>query len=75
MFCPIDGSRIHKLSPEEMVNIIIDKAKELKEPTVTILSPVVRGQKGGILSTALRYAGAWIRRSQNRRRNKNLHEK
>ena len=46
VFCPIDGSRIHKLSPEEMVNIIIDKAKELKEPTVTILSPVVRGRKG-----------------------------
>ena len=36
----------YKLSPEEMVNIIIDKAKELKEPTVTILSPVVRGRKG-----------------------------
>jgi len=46
VFCPIDGARIHKLSPEEMVNIIIDKAKELKEQTVTILSPVVRGRKG-----------------------------
>ncbi|KKT20168.1 MAG: Excinuclease ABC, subunit A [Parcubacteria group bacterium GW2011_GWB1_43_8] len=46
VFCPIDGARIHKLSPEEMVNIIIDKAKELKEQKVTILSPVVRGRKG-----------------------------
>ncbi len=46
VFCPMDGERIKKLSPEEMVNIIIDKAKELKEPTVTILSPVVRGRKG-----------------------------
>ena len=46
VFCPIDGTRIHKLSPEEMVNIIIDKAKELKEQTVTILSPIVRGRKG-----------------------------
>jgi len=46
VFCPIDGARIHKLSPEEMVNIIIDKGKELKESTVTILSPVVRGRKG-----------------------------
>lgn len=46
VYCPIDGARIHKLSPEEMVNIIIDKAKELKEQTVTILSPVVRGRKG-----------------------------
>ena len=46
VFCPIDGARIHKLSPEEMVNIIIDKAKELEEQTVTILSPIVRGRKG-----------------------------
>ena len=46
VFCPIDGARIHKLSPEEMVNIIIDKGKELKESTVAILSPVVRGRKG-----------------------------
>ena len=46
VFCPIDGERIHKLSPEEMVNIIVEKAKELKEPTVTILSPAVRGRKG-----------------------------
>ena len=46
VFCPIDGMRIHKLSPEEMVNIIIEKAKELKEQTVTILSPMVRGRKG-----------------------------
>ena len=46
VFCPIDGERIHKLSPEEMVNIILEKAKELKEPAVAILSPVVRGRKG-----------------------------
>ena len=46
VFCPIDGVRIHKLSPEEMVNIIMDKAKELKERMVTILSPAVRGRKG-----------------------------
>lgn len=46
VYCPIDGARIHKLSPEEMVNIIIDKAKELKEQTVMILSPAVRGRKG-----------------------------
>ena len=68
VFCPIDGERIHKLSPEEMVNIILEKAKELKEPAVAILSPVVRGRKGRILPTALRYVGAWIWRSQNRRR-------
>ena len=46
VYCPIDDARIHKLSPEEMVNIIIEKGKELKEQTVAILSPVVRGRKG-----------------------------
>ena len=46
VYCPIDGARIKKLSPEEMVNIIIDKAKELKEQVVTILSPIVMGRKG-----------------------------
>ncbi|RJQ31519.1 excinuclease ABC subunit A [Candidatus Parcubacteria bacterium] len=46
VFCPNDGTRIQKLSPEEMVNIIIDKAKKLKEETAMILSPVVRGRKG-----------------------------
>ncbi|MEK7130762.1 MAG: excinuclease ABC subunit UvrA, partial [Patescibacteria group bacterium] len=46
VYCPIDGARIKKLSPEEMVNIIADKAKELKEQVVTILSPIVMGRKG-----------------------------
>ena len=46
VYCPVDGARIKKLSPEEMVNIIVEKAKELKEQIVTILSPVVMGRKG-----------------------------
>jgi len=46
VYCPIDGARIKRLSPEEMVNIIADKAKELKEQAVTILSPIVMGRKG-----------------------------
>lgn len=46
VFCPLCGSEIKKLSIEEMVDIIIDKAGELKEKTVTIFSPVVRGRKG-----------------------------
>ena len=65
VFCPIDGVRIHKLSPEEMVNIIMDKAKELKEQTVAILSPVVRGRKGRILPASLRHVGARFWRSEN----------
>ncbi|MEK7566230.1 MAG: excinuclease ABC subunit UvrA [Patescibacteria group bacterium] len=46
VYCPNDGTKIKKLSLEEIVDIIEDNAKELKEETVTILSPVVRGRKG-----------------------------
>ncbi len=46
VFCPLCGSRIKKLSPEEMVDIIEEQAKENKEKIVSIFSPVVRGRKG-----------------------------
>ncbi|MGB9726753.1 MAG: excinuclease ABC subunit UvrA [Minisyncoccia bacterium] len=46
VFCPICGSRIKKLSVDEMIDIIKDKAKEEKIKDVVILSPVVRGRKG-----------------------------
>ncbi len=46
VYCPNDGTKIKKLSLEEIVDIIKDNAKELKEQTVIILSPVVRGRKG-----------------------------
>jgi len=46
VYCPQCGHKIEKLSLEEMVDIIIDKAKKKKQETVTILSPVVRGRKG-----------------------------
>lgn len=46
VFCPISGTKIEKLSPEEMIDIILGMAKELNQKTVTILSPVVRGRKG-----------------------------
>ena len=46
VYCPNDGTKIEKLSLEEMVDIVIDKAKEFKEDKVLILSPVVRGRKG-----------------------------
>jgi excinuclease ABC subunit A len=46
VFCPKCGEKIEKLSPEEMVNIIIEEGKKLKEETVTILAPVVRSRKG-----------------------------
>jgi len=46
VYCPNDGTKIKKLSLEEIVDIIEDNAKELKEEMITILSPVVRGRKG-----------------------------
>lgn len=46
VYCPNDGTKIEKLSVEEMVNIIQERAKEEKADTVTVLSPVVTGRKG-----------------------------
>ena len=46
VYCPNDGTKIKKLSLEEIVDIIKDSAKELKEETAVILSPIVRGRKG-----------------------------
>jgi len=46
VFCPRCGEKIEKLSTEEIIDVILDKAKELKEEAVTILSPVVLGRKG-----------------------------
>ena len=46
VFCPVCGTKIEKLTLEEMVDIIIEKGKEFKENHVLILAPVVRGRKG-----------------------------
>jgi len=46
VYCPNDGTKIEKLSLEEMIDIIEDKAKESGEKTAVILAPVVRGRKG-----------------------------
>ena len=46
VFCPTCDTKIEKLSPEEMVDIIIGMGADLGEKHVTILSPVVRGRKG-----------------------------
>lgn len=46
VFCPLCGSRIKKLSVDEMIDIIKEKTKEEKAKYVIILSPVVRGRKG-----------------------------
>ncbi len=46
VYCPLCKTKIEKLSVDEMIDIIKEKAKSLKEDKVTILSPVVRGRKG-----------------------------
>ena len=46
VFCPLCGTKIKKLSLDEMVDIIKDKAKEFKTDSVIIVSPVIRGRKG-----------------------------
>src|SRR3989338_3027107 len=46
VYCPICQGKIEKLSLEEMVDIILEKAKKNKEKKVSILSPIVRGRKG-----------------------------
>jgi excinuclease ABC subunit A len=46
VFCPTCSTKIEKLSPEEMIDIVLGMAKELNQKTVTVLSPVVRGRKG-----------------------------
>lgn len=46
VFCPLCGTKIEKLSTEEMVDIIISRGQEDKRSEVLILSPIVRGRKG-----------------------------
>ncbi len=46
VFCPLCGTKIQKLTVEEMVDIIINRGKEFGDEYVTILSPLVRGRKG-----------------------------
>jgi len=46
VFCPLCGSRIKKLSLDEMIDIIKDRADESKVESVVVLAPVVRGRKG-----------------------------
>jgi len=46
VFCPVCGTKIEKLTVEEMVDIIINRGQDLKEEFVTLLSPIVRDRKG-----------------------------
>lgn len=73
--CPKCGGRIRKLSLEEMVDIIIDKAKELKEKTVTILAPVVRGRKGEYYQLLYNFLSLGFGEARIDGKTHNLHEK
>lgn len=44
--CPNCGRHIKKMSPEEMVNTIIETGKKTRSQAAVILAPVVRGRKG-----------------------------
>jgi excinuclease ABC subunit A len=53
VYCPKCGEKIERLSPEEMVDMIIEKGRSAsakvsadKQKTVTILAPVIQGRKG-----------------------------
>lgn len=46
VYCPLCGTKIEKLTVEEMVDIIINRGQDSGEEFVTILSPIVRDRKG-----------------------------
>ncbi len=46
VFCPLCNTKIQKLTSQEMLDIIINQAKDLGEDYVDILSPVVRSRSG-----------------------------
>lgn len=46
VFCPICGTKIEKLSSQEMLDIVETRALELSESQVTIMSPLIRSAKG-----------------------------
>lgn len=55
--CPHDGTKIEKLSVDEMIDIIVVRAKRAKQGVVTIMSPVVRGRKGEYYQQLYDYLG------------------
>ncbi len=46
VFCPLCGTKIEKLSSQEMFDIVSARAKEYKQEYVTIISPVIRSKSG-----------------------------
>lgn len=75
VFCPLCQDKIEKLSLEEMADIIIEKAKKLKENKVTILSPVVRGRKGEYYQLFYNYLSLGFSEVRVDNQFRSLHEK
>src|SRR3989338_3001817 len=75
VFCPLCQGKIEKLSLEEMADIIIEKAKELKENKITILSPVVRGRKGEYYQLFYDYLSLGFSQARVDNQFRSLHEK
>jgi excinuclease ABC subunit A len=57
IFCPLCGHKIEKLTVEEMVDIIINRGKDMGEEYVTLLTPVVRDRKGEYYQLLYNYLG------------------
>ena len=55
VFCPLCGTKIEKLSTEEMVDILLERGAEFGEAEVTIFSPVVRDRKGDYYQVLYNY--------------------
>ncbi|MDD2354306.1 MAG: excinuclease ABC subunit UvrA [Patescibacteria group bacterium] len=57
VYCPKCGTKIEKLSADEMVDIIVNRAREEKEDYVTVLSPVIKARKGEYYQLLYNYLG------------------
>ena len=57
VFCPLCGTKIQKLTTDEMVDIIINRGQEQNAQYVMILAPVVRGRKGEYYQLLYNYLG------------------
>ncbi|MFA5184730.1 MAG: excinuclease ABC subunit UvrA [Patescibacteria group bacterium] len=57
VYCPICGTKIEKLSLEEMVDIVINRGQESKQEYAEILAPVIRDRKGEYYQLLYNYLG------------------
>lgn len=75
VYCPKCGTKIEKLSLEEMVDIIINRARDLKEKSALILSPVVRHRKGEYYQLFYNFLSAGFSEARIDGKIHSLHEK